>query len=110
MLEAFIMEFQLNKIDTNIRSLQDLVDMLKADCLFRNEFERFFNSLRASGKIDNKRAFPNTADSSGEHCHRRNFKAFLPYGFTYAGRLLFNDGKSRFGSNVSRGKARAAGC
>ncbi|NFC76897.1 hypothetical protein EXM99_09115 [Clostridium botulinum] len=43
--ECFLVEDKILLIKNNIKSLEDLVDMLNADCLFGDEYITFFKSL-----------------------------------------------------------------
>ncbi|MCC5422285.1 hypothetical protein LMP43_00300, partial [Clostridium botulinum] len=43
--ECFLVEDKILLIKNNIKSLEDLVDMLNADCLFGDEYIAFFKSL-----------------------------------------------------------------
>lgn len=43
--ECFLVEDKISLIKNNIKSLEDLVDMLNADCLFGDEYITFFKSL-----------------------------------------------------------------
>jgi hypothetical protein len=43
--ECSLVEDKIQLIKNNIRSMEDLVDMLSADCLFKNEYISYFKSL-----------------------------------------------------------------
>lgn len=44
-LECSLVEDKIGLIKNNIKSLEDLVDMLSADCLFGEEYIMYFKSL-----------------------------------------------------------------
>jgi len=43
--ECSLVEDKIKLIKDNIRSMEDLIDMLSADCLFENEYTMYFKSL-----------------------------------------------------------------
>lgn len=43
--ECSLVEDKIALIKNNIKSLEDLVDMLNADCLFEDEYIMYFKSL-----------------------------------------------------------------